>query len=280
MKTYKKIIALLTLCMVAVLLVSGCTAASTAKMKVVTSTSLLGYITDQVGGDRVEVINLIPPVQHPGNFNVRPGDVQTLASSKLFLVHGWPGEGFVDQFVEAANNPELVVYKASVDGNWMTPSVQSAAADKVAAALGQVDSQNAATYEKNAAEYKARVAAKEIEIKSRLTAAGVSNINVIASERQLGFLKWSGFNVVANYAGPNALNPQLVKELVDQGREASVTLVIDNLQDGKDAGRGIAEDIGATQLNLSNFPGGFENTETWEKAIDRNIDLLLEAIGK
>ena len=228
----------------------------------------------------VEVINLIPPVQHPGNFNVRPGDVQTLASSKLFLVHGWPGEGFVDQFVEAANNPELVVYKASVDGNWMTPSVQSAAADKVAAALGQVDSKNAAAYENNAAGYKARVTVKEIEIKSRLTAAGVSSINVIASERQLGFLKWAGFNVVANYAGPNALNPQLVKELVDQGKEAAVRLVIDNLQDGKDAGRGIAEDIGATQLNLSNFPGGFENTETWEKAIDHNMDLLLKAIGK
>jgi zinc transport system substrate-binding protein len=56
--------------------------------------------------------------------------------------------------------------------------------------------------------------------------------------------------------------------------------VIDNLQDGKDAGRGIAEDIGATQINLSNFPGGFENTETWEKAIDRNVDLLLKAIGR
>ena len=40
MKTDKHIIALLTLCMVAVLLISGCTTADTSKMKVVTSTSL------------------------------------------------------------------------------------------------------------------------------------------------------------------------------------------------------------------------------------------------
>src|SRR4030042_2454755 len=134
MKRHQIITILLTVCMLSGLLLSGCAASGTSKMKVVTCTSLLGYIAGQVGGDMVEVINLIPPVQHPGNFNVRPGDVQTLASSKLFLVHGWPGEGFVDKLVESANNPGLVVYMASVEGNWMTPAVQSTAADKVAAA--------------------------------------------------------------------------------------------------------------------------------------------------
>ena len=61
---------------------------------------------------------------------------------------------------------------------------------------------------------------------------------------------------------------------------AKVTLVIDNLQDGKDAGKAIAEELGAKQINLSNFPGGFENTETWEKAIDRNVELLIQAIAQ
>jgi hypothetical protein len=31
---------------------------------------------------------------------------------------------------------------------------------------------------------------------------------------------------------------------------------------------------------LSNFPGGFDNTETWEKAIDYNVELLLAAISR
>jgi hypothetical protein len=26
--------------------------------------------------------------------------------------------------------------------------------------------------------------------------------------------------------------------------------------------------------------GGFENTETWDKAVDKNIELLLEALAK
>jgi hypothetical protein len=36
--------------------------------------------------------------------------------------------------------------------------------------------------------------------------------------------------------------------------------------------------LGAKNLNLSNFPGGFDNTETWEKAIDHNVDILLNAL--
>ncbi len=278
-KRYFLVTCILLLSLIATAFI-GCTTENSQKLKVVTSTSLLAYIAQQVGGDRVEVINLIPPAQHPGNFNVRPGDIETLASANLFLLHGWPGEGYADKFIASANNPNLTVVKASVDGNWMIPPIQSAAVDKVAAAFTQIDSKNASAYGKSAEQYKQRISKKEAEIKNKLQKANVSQVNVIASQRQADFLTWAGFNVVANYAGPNVLNPQMVKELVDKGRLAKVTLVIDNLQDGKDAGRAIAEELGAKQINLSNFPGGFENTETWEKAIDRNIELLLQAITK
>ena len=261
-------------------LLGGCTPTATSKLKVVTSTSLLAYITQQVGGDRVEVTNLIPPTQHPGNFNVRPGDIETLAKTNLFLLHGWPGEGYADKFVAAANNHNLTVVKASIDGNWMIPSIQAAATDKVADALSQIDGKNASAYRKSAELYKQRISTKEADIKNKLQKAQVSQVNVIASQRQADFLQWAGLNVVASYAGPNALNPQMVKELVDKGKAAKVALVIDNLQDGKDAGKGIAEELGAKQVNLSSFPGGLENTETWEKAIDLNIELILKAIAR
>ncbi len=71
-----------------------------------------------------------------------------------------------------------------------------------------------------------------------------------------------------------------MKELVDKGREAKVTLIVDNLHSGKDAGAGIAEELGIARTVLSNFPGGFEDTETWEKAIDYNVELLLTALGR
>ncbi|MDD5190821.1 MAG: metal ABC transporter substrate-binding protein, partial [Dehalococcoidales bacterium] len=201
-----------------------------------------------------------------------------LANAKLFILHGYPGESWADDLITAADNPYLTVVKANINGNWMIPSVQSAAVDKVLSVLSQANPENLTFYQQNANEYKARITAKETEIKSKFAKAGVSTINVIASARQADFLQWAGFDVVASFNSPQELTPQRVQELVDSGKTSRVTLVVNNLQDGQDAGKAIAHEIGAANLNLSNFPGGFTNTATWEKAIDYNVTLLLNAI--
>jgi zinc transport system substrate-binding protein len=270
--------AFLVLSLVVGILAGGCSPGSSEKLKVVTSTSLMTYIVEQIGGDNIEAINLVPPNQHPGNFDVKPDDIQKLSTAKLFILHGWPGETYVDKLVAAAGNPNLKVVKATTNGNWMIPSVQSAATDNVLNALSEIDPANTDAYKKAADAYKKRITAKESDIKNRLNGANVSKINVIASARQADFLQWAGFNVVANFASVQALTPQVVKELVDKGKAGNVTLVINNLQDGQDAGKAIAEEIGAKNINLSNFPGGFSGTETWEKAIDYNVILLLNAM--
>lgn len=236
------------------------------------------YIVEQVGGKYVEAINLVPPNQHPGNFDMKPSDVEKLATARVFLLHGWPGETYVDKLVEAANNPNLEVIRATVDGNWMIPQYQSAAVDKVLAVLIQIDAEHTAAYEKNAAAYKSRIAQKETEIKNRLAASNASDISVIASLRQADFLTWAGFKVMATFTSPNTMTPQVTADLIAKGKENNVTIVVNNIQDGQDAGKAVAADLGAANLNLSNFPGGFANTETWEKAIDYNVTLLLEAI--
>jgi ABC-type Zn uptake system ZnuABC Zn-binding protein ZnuA len=280
MKRQAIIIGLLVLSLILVLVLGSCAPAKTAQLKVVTSTSHLTYIVQQVAGDKVDVVNIVPPAQHPGDFDPKPGDIQTLANASLFLLHGWPGEGYADRLVASANNPNLTVIKANVDGNWMIPSVQMAATDRVAGILAQVDSKNASAYQKSAEEYKQRIQKKEADIKARLAEANISQVNVIASNRQADFLQWAGLNVVAQYSATDIGKPQTEQELVDKGRQANVTLVINNLQDGKDAGKAVAEELGAKNLNLSNFPGGFDNTETWEKAIDYNIEQLLKAVPK
>jgi zinc transport system substrate-binding protein len=280
MKKIHSYVVLIAIFTVISIIAAGCVGSSGSAIKVVTSTSLLTCITGQVGGNYVEVINLIPPSQHPGDFNVKPGDIQKLATARLFILQGWPGETWADKFIASANNSNLQVFKANVNGNWMIPSVQSAATDRVAAILGQVDAGNNATYIKAAADYKTRISAVEADIKSRLSKTNVSQTNVIASAMQADFLKWVGFNVISTYGQPETLTPQVVKDLVDKGRAGKVTLIIDNLQNGKDAGKGLAQELGAKQVNLSNFPGGFDNAETWEKAIIYNIDLLIKAIGK
>jgi len=271
---------ILVLSLVVSALFGGCAAESSAKIKVVTSTSLTARIVDRVGGDKVSVINIIPPAQCPGHFDVRPGDIQKLADARLFFIHNWQGEKFSDDLIASANNKELTVVVVELAGNWMTPSVQQAATDKIAAVLTQIDPGNSAAYQQAAGEYKAVIAAKESEVKARLGQVNLAAVNVLCDEQQAGFVKWAGLNIIATYGSPETFTPQIVKDLVDKGRAGKVMLVIDNMQTGGEAGKGLSADLGVKHIVLSNFPGGYDNTDTWEKAIDKNVALILKSVGK
>jgi len=283
-KPHILVIAILVLSLVVTSILGGCTPAETAQLKVVTSTSLIVQIVERVGGDLVDVVNIIPPAQCPGHFDVKPGDIQRLAEADLFLLHGWQGEIFSQDLIASANNPDLTVVNINVkvgeNTNWMTPPVQLAAVDMITTALSEADAENAATYQELAAECKDSITAKEAEIKARLAKEDLASINVMCSDQLPGFVQWAGLNIVAVFGRPDSLTPQVVQELVDTGREENVTLIIDNLQSGQDAGAGLAEELDCQRIILSNFPGGFDDTETWEKAIDRNIELILEAIAQ
>ncbi len=276
------IIGILVLGLVIASVLSGCEPAEIAQLKVVTSTSLMAQIVERVGGDLVDVVNIIPPAQCPGHFDVKPGDIQKLADADLFLLHGWQGEMFSQDLIATANNPDLTVVTIGVrvgeNTNWMAPLVQRAAVDRIVATLSEADAENSAVYQELAVEYKDSISAKEAEIEARLAEEDLAGINVMCSDQLPGFIQWVGLNIVDTYGQADL--PQAVRELVDTGREAGVTLIIDNLQSGQDAGLPIAIDIGCKRIILSNFPGGFDDTETWEKAIDRNIELILEAIAQ
>lgn len=258
---------------------TGCGEEETAGLKVVTSTSHLEQLVKRIGGDRVDVINIVPPASHPGDFDASPGDIQKLADAELFLWHNWPGELYVPGLLGSADNPDLTVIAIELEGSWMTPPVQQQAADLVADALSQVDSQESAAYEEAAEAYKAMVRAEESEIRARLGEVDVSGVNVICAGWQAGFLGWAGFNIVGTYGLPTAPTPADIEDMVELGRQEGVTLVVDNLHDNRDAGLPIATELGCARVVLLNFPGVDAETETWEGAVNHNIDLLLEALA-
>jgi len=279
----KKLSILVTGIIVVSLVVSsllvGCTSTDISKLIIVTSTSLLSQIAERVGGNLVEVTNIIPPAQCPGHFEVKVSDIEKLANAEIFFMHGWQGEMFTDALIESAENPDLTKVVVNIEGNWMTPTVQVQAIDEITVQLVQADSDNADIYQQAAQDMKDTIEAKGVEVQDRLAGEDLASINVMCAEQLAGFIGWVGFNIVATFGRPDSLTPQVVQDLVDQGREEGVTLVIDNLQSGADAGQPVALDIGCYRIILSNFPGGFDDTETWEKAIDRNIDIILEAIA-
>jgi zinc transport system substrate-binding protein len=163
----------------------------------------------------------------------------------------------------------------------MVPAVQAEAVDKIAQALVQLDPENAAYYQERAADREQAILAYGEDVKNELQGAGVDGVKVLCADMQVGFVQWAGFDIVATFGRPEDLSSLDVTQLVTEAQEAGVALVIDNLQSGSATlGATMEQDIEAIPVTISNFPGGLENTETWEKAIDKNVDLLLEALNE
>jgi len=247
---------------------------------IVAGSSLIAGIAQDVANGKLQVRNLIPPGMCPGHYDVKPSDVETLANSKALIIHNWQQDkANITGLIEAADNPNLIIKVIDIEGNWMAPPMQAEAVDKIAQALSEIDPENSVYYQEKANERTQAILAKGEEIKNRLQEAKVNEVKVVCSDMQTGFVSWAGLDVVATYGRPEELTPAEVEQLIIQARQAGVALVIDNLQSGGTAtSEAVVQDIGAIQVTISNFPGGFEGTETWEKAIDENVDLILEAL--
>jgi zinc transport system substrate-binding protein len=249
---------------------------------IVAGSSLISNVIHDVADGKLETRTLIPPGVCPGHYDIEFGDIVALNNSKALFIHDYQ-QNFqnIKGAIEAAENPDLIITVLNVTGNWMVPAVQAQAVDKIAQALGEIDPENATYYQERAAEREQAILDYGEEVKNRLQDAGVANVKVICAEMQAGFVSWAGFDVVATFGRPEDLTPAQVADLIAQAREAGVALVIDNLQSGSTTlGTSMEQDIEAIPVTISNFPGGLENTETWEKAIDKNVDLLLGALNE
>ena len=249
---------------------------------IVAGSSLITDIIQDVADGKLKAHTLIPAGICPGHYDVKPSDVETLANSKVLIIHNWQQNmKNINALVEAADNPDLIIKVIDVPDMPMVPQIQAETIDKIALALGEIDPENSAYYQEKAAERTQAILAKGEEVKDKLQDANVSGVKVLCVEYQAGFAEWAGFDVVATYGRPEDLSPADVEQLITEARQAGVALVIDNLQSGTSSNsESMAQDIGAMQVTISNFPGGFENTETWEKALDKNVDLLLEALNE
>ncbi len=272
----KKIVLGIAAAVLVMVIVAGC-APPESSADIVAGSAFITNIVNDITNGRMEPHTLIRPGDCPGHHDIKPGDVRAVNNSRALIIHNYQQNfDYIHQLKEAADNPGLDIVVIDIMGNWMAPPVQAEAVSKIAQTLAEVDPDNGAFYQQRAADRMEAISEKGEEVRARLQDMGVDGIKVVCGEMQAGFLRWAGFDIVATYGRPEDLSSATLEELIAQATAAGVPLVIDNLQSGEIPT--LAEDIGAVHVTLSNFPGGFRNTETWEKALDKNLDLLEEAL--
>jgi zinc transport system substrate-binding protein len=263
------------------LIIAPFNAANAKDLKIVAGTTLLSDILKDIAGSGAQIRTVIPGGSCPGHYDIKPGDIKLLAEADALFIHPWQkGQQNIQSIIRAAENEGLKIVMVAAKGNVMVPQVQCQAIEAISENLKRIDPGKAQAYTEAATRRISRVKRIDSELKEILKKEGVENRPVVCAAMQKGFVAWVGFNVIADYGRPEDLTPENLAQIISKARNSNVKLVVDNLQSGPDAGKGMAQELKAQQVNLSNFPNGFKGVDTWEKNIRKNIELLIKALGE
>lgn len=144
--------------------------ASDARLRVVTTTSIIGDIVRQVAGPDVAVTSLMGPGIDPHLYKASAGDVQRIAGADIVFYNGLHLEARMgDVFAQMQSRVRTVAVAEAIPRErllsppefggaydphvWFDVSLWTIAVERVRDALAEADSAHAATYGANAAEY-------------------------------------------------------------------------------------------------------------------------------
>ncbi len=249
--------------------------------EIIAGTSLIQDIASDLTDAAVTAHILLPSGACPSQFDLRAADITRLQQARLVILHPWQMDlANIRRVIEAAGTPESRQRIVDVPGNWMLPDTQAAATRALAELLGNEMPEKRPLITRR---LEARLSAIEdaaTTARDQLESAWPTPPVVLCNAMQRPFAVWAGLEAIAAFGRPEDWSVADTERLVRLGREHKVVLVIDNLQSGgARMSETLARDIGAAHVVLSNFPGGFPDTQHWESAFNENIHRLLTALG-
>jgi ABC-type Zn uptake system ZnuABC Zn-binding protein ZnuA len=236
---------------------------------IVCTTDVVGSIVREYLGDGADVVVLCHPSLCPADFDIKPNDIYAVRNAKILFKQGIPGEFWLQDLVDGAGNTNLT--QVVIPGIYNTPE---GAKNYITMVAGNLT--NILGIDLHEKETKMLQEIEEVNdwMLEQANFFKVSSVKAISMSWLKTFVESVGFNVVAVYNPPETLSASDISELVNVAKNEEVALVIDNLQLDVDFGKGIAEQVGAEHVVLTNFPGALPNTESLAKMLRYNAEQL------
>lgn len=172
------------------------TAGSSAKLQVVTTTTVLADIVANVGGDLVSTTSIVPKNGDAHTFEPRPSDIRTVASAKLLVMNGLGLDDWVIKMIgnAAAEGTPLVQLGVELPGVQLLPDETAATENphlwmdvkyaelyvgRIATALKAADPAHASTYDVNAAAYTRQLETLDAWVRAQIATIPAANRKLV-----------------------------------------------------------------------------------------------------
>ena len=239
---------------------------------IVCTTSAVGSVVEEFLGDTAEVLVLVQPGLCPADFDIKPGYIDAVSNAQILFKQNIQGEFWLDGLLEAAGNSDLTI--VAIPGVYNTPEGAKNYIRGVGGNLSQILSID---LDSKTSQMLSEVDDVASFMTNQAASLDASNVKVICMGWLRTFIESAGFTVVATFNPPETLSAGDITNLIKTAQTESVALIVDNLQIDTEFGAGIASEVGAEHVVLTNFPGAVPNTETLSDMLRYNTEQLFNA---
>ncbi|OOF41102.1 metal ABC transporter substrate-binding protein [Rodentibacter genomosp. 2] len=259
-----------------------------AKFKVVTTFTVIQDIAQNVAGDAATVESITKPGAEIHEYEPTPKDIVKAQSADLILWNGLNLERWFERFFQnIKDKPAVVVtegitplsiyegpYKDAPNPHaWMSPSNALIYIENIKNALIKHDPQNAAVYEKNAADYTQKIKQLDEPLRAKLAQIPESKRWLVTSEGAFSYLA-KDYNLKEGYLWPiNAEQqgtPQQVRKVIDLVRKNNIPVVFSESTISPKPAQQVAKESGAKYGGVLYV----DSLSTKEGPVPTYIDLL------
>ncbi|TSJ90368.1 metal ABC transporter substrate-binding protein [Gilliamella apicola] len=267
------------------------------KFKVVTTFTVIQDIAQNVAGDAAVVESITKVGAEIHEYDPTPQDITKALSADLVLWNGLNLELWFKRFFEDIKDVPSVVVTEGIDpmpiqegsykGNpnphaWMSPTLALTYIENIRAALVKYDPKNAEIYNKNAADYVAKIKALDAPLRERLAKIPESQRWLVTSEGAFSYLA-RDYNLKEAYLWPiNAEQqgtPKQVKSLIDLVRANNIPVLFSESTISDKPAKQVSKETGAKYGGVLYV----DSLSTKDGPVPTYIDLLkvtVETIAK
>lgn len=272
-----------------------------AKFKVVTTFTVIQDIAQNVAGNAATVESLTKPGAEIHEYEPTPKDIVKAQSADLILWNGLNLERWFERFFQnVKDKPAVVVtegiqplsiyegpYKDAPNPHaWMSPSNALIYIENIKNALVKYDPQNAAVYEKNAADYAQKIKQLDEPLRAKLAQIPEEQRWLVTSEGAFSYLA-KDYNLKEGYLWPiNAEqqgSPQQVRKVIDLVRKNNIPVVFSESTISAKPAQQVAKESGAKYggvLYVDSLSAKEGPVPTYIDLLNVTVSTIVKGFGK
>lgn len=284
-------------------------AQSGEKLKVVSSFTIITDMVHQIGGDHVEVHNLVPTGTDPHEYEPLPEDIKKATDADVLFINGMNleggKEGWFYKMVDSVNQdldhvfelnegvePKYIGKESGVEEevnphSFLDPQVGIKMAENLRDALMKIDPDNKSIYEENAEKYLGELKDMDAQYKEKIGEISEVDRILVTSERAFQYMT-ERYGLEEAYVWEidteELGTPEQIKSLVDTLKEKQPpVLFLESNVDPRPLETVSSEsgiDIYEEHIYSDEIGQKGDPVDTYIKLLQHNIDIIYDGLKR